>query len=73
MTCCKAVTQMGEGRGRDLGLFQPFEPVTEFTAPRPGEVAEEEGNSLGSILGGEDEEAAAEDWAWPSRVELWRL
>ena len=57
---------MGEGRGRDRGLFQPFEPVTEFTAPRPGEVAEEEGNSLVSILGGDDDEAADEDWAWPS-------
>ena len=64
---------MGEGRGRDLGLFQPLEPVTEFTAPRPGEEEEEEGNSLGSILGGDDDKAAAEDWAWPSRVELWRF
>jgi hypothetical protein len=54
---------MGEGRGKDRGLFQPFELGTEFTAPRPGAVAEEEGNSLGSILGGDDDEVAAEDWA----------
>ena len=56
--------QMGEGRGRDLGLFQSLEPGTEFTAPRPGaEAEEEEGKSLGSILGGDDDATAAEDWA----------
>ena len=63
--------QTGEGRGRDRGLFQPLEPVTELTAPTPGEV-EEEGNSLGSILGGDDE-VATEDWVWVSKVELWRF
>lgn len=63
---------MGEGRGRDLGLFQPLKPVTEPTPPDAGEV-EAEGKSLWSILGGDDEQAAAEDWPWASRVELWRF
>lgn len=76
MTCCKAVIETGDGRGRDLGLFQPFKPATELMALcRPGEAEQEEGNSLGSILGGDDadDEAAAEDWAWPSGTELWRF
>ena len=54
LTCCRAFTTDGDGRGRALGLFHPLEPETELTAPAPAEV-EAEGNSLESILGGDGE------------------
>ena len=53
------MTLTGEGRGRALGLFQPLEPETELTAPEPAEE-DREGNSLESIVGGDDEADAVD-------------
>ena len=67
LTCWRAETLTGHGRGRVLGLFQLVELETELTAPAPGEVCDD-GNSLGSIVVGDDDEDA-EDWAC-ARAEL---
>ena len=54
MTCCKAATQAGVGRGRVRGLFHALEPFTELFTVVPVREAGE-GKSLESNVGGDDD------------------
>ena len=54
MTCCKAATQTGVGRGRVRGLSHALEPFTELFTGVPVREGGE-GKSLESNVGGDDD------------------